>query len=180
MESRKLTFGRPNEPEPTIDEEWYRRFVALQLKDFRQEPLEPDEVRFLAQAELMILAMPDIISELVMAGVPDEAPADRQRIAAASTAPLYDQVVEAMEEGVDELYLSVDDHSVAVLRLDKTDASVKPLYVEGYTFTVTRSGESPQIIRKLGAIHLSLDELRAMAFQYDPETHTIFLGPKPE
>jgi hypothetical protein len=183
-------------------EDWVQRFIRCQLRELDGEELTPEDAAFVASIEAAATTMPGLLEDALLkygltpaasnarhaapeparpredtaaAGASHREAVARYGVAAASPEPVYQQVVEAIEEGKDSVYLEMGGDSLEVLQITSPTGPVKPLFHEGYTFVVERAGAEPQTITPYGGVYLSLEELRGMFLEYNAKDKTIRL-----
>jgi hypothetical protein len=155
--------------------QWGPQFVELQLKQLRGEDLTDQEAAFIAGVELLEEVMPGVLEETLLGPfmAEDEEP---YRVAASSAGSVYDQVIEAVRQKLENLSVETGGEPLPVLRISAEENLVEPVYQEGYTFLVQRPGGRLEEVTRLGGLFLGFDELRSMRLAFEPATRTIRLS----
>ncbi len=163
-----------------FQKEWVDRFVELQIRDLRGEPLTDQERAFLACMEMAGRMLGDALeSEIIKYGLED-ARSESAYCIAASTAEssIYREVQKAIGEGKTEVMLETETDTLSIIQIHAQENLVEPIFHEGFTFVIERAGFEGQLLGRYGGIFISIDDLKKMEMTFDPDSKTIRLHEK--
>lgn len=156
--------------------DWASRYTAVQLKELKGRPLTPAEQTLQREVDLLGDLLPGLVEDAMLhSALQADQPVC---LAAASSTPdeaLYLEVVDALRRDQQTITRPVGGEERAVLRLDPRVGLVQPVYLDGYTFSVERSGQEAQQVGRYGGVHLQVDQLKGMTLMIDEADQTIRL-----
>ncbi|MEW6209236.1 MAG: hypothetical protein AB1631_12770 [Acidobacteriota bacterium] len=159
-------------------QKWTDRFVELQIRDLRGERLTDQERAFLALVEMTGQTLGGALeNEILKCGLEQARSAYRIAASTAETS-IHREVLKAIEEGKTEVTLEAERGPLSVLRIHAQENLVEPLFHEGFTFIIERTGFGEEPLGRYGGVFIAVDDLKKMEMTFDADSKTIRLREK--
>jgi hypothetical protein len=157
---------------------WTDRFVELQIRDLRGEPLTDQERAFLSSVEMAGQTLDGALENEILTRGLEPAQAAYRIAASTAETSIYRDVRRAIEEGKTEVTLETETGSLSVIRIHAQENLVEPLFQQGFTFLIERRGSQEEKLGKYGGVFIAVDDLKKMEMTFDRDSKTIRLREK--